>query len=183
MKNNKGFTLIEMVVAIAVFTLVVGAATGLFVSGLRAQRQSLATYELLDQTSYLMEYMSRAVRMAWKDDITIGGLTNNCLSGDRVNYEFSGQCLKFRNYKNNCQQFCLDGDRIKDESGNYLTSDALQVLLFNVNILGQYQPPTDYLQPKITIFLDIKGKGLRPEDRPEIKIQSTVSQRNLDIRK
>jgi len=167
---NRGFTLIEMVVATAIFVLVMTAASGLFVSGLRAQRQSLAHQQVLSQTSYLMEYMSRAVRMARKD------MAGTCTGTAKLNYAFSGQCLKFINYKNQCQQFCLEDGRLKNENGVYLTSGDLQINSFNVSLSGQTQD--DDLQPKATIFLDIVG-----QEMTNIKIQSTVSQRNLDVRK
>ncbi len=167
--NNKGFTLIEMVVAVAVFSLVIGASSGLFVSSLRAQRQSLATREVLDQTSYIMEYMSRALRMAKKD------ITGTCTGTAKLNYQFENQCIKFINYKDECQRFCLVGTRLRNEEGNYLTSANLNIKSFNVNLVGQDQ--TDTLQPKITIFLDIEGR-----EQSNIKIQTTISQRNLDVR-
>jgi len=167
--NNKGFTLIEMVVAVAVLSLVIGASSGLFVSSLRAQRQSLATREVLDQTSYIMEYMSRALRMAKKD------ITGTCTGTAKLNYQFESQCIKFINYKDECQHFCLDGTRLRNEEGNYLTSANLNIKGFNVNLVGQDQ--IDTLQPRITIFLDIEGK-----EQSNIKIQTTISQRNLDVR-
>ncbi len=167
---NRGFTLIEMVVATAIFVLVMTAASGLLVSGLRGQRQSLAHQQVLSQTSYLMEYMSRAVRMARKD------MAGTCTGTPKLNYAFSGQCLKFINYKNQCQQFCLEDGRLKNENGVYLTSGDLQINSFNVSLSGQTQD--DDLQPKATIFLDIVG-----QEMTNIKIQSTVSQRNLDVRK
>ena len=167
--NNKGFTLIEMIVAVAVFSLVIGASTGLFISSLRAQRQNLATREVLDQTSYIMEYMSRALRMAKKD------ITGTCTGTAKSNYQFESQCIKFINYKDECQHFCLVGSRLKNKEGNYLTSANLNIKSFNVNLVGQGQ--IDTLQPKITIFLDIEGK-----EQSNIKIQTTISQRNLDVR-
>jgi len=170
MKN--GFTLIEMVVAVAVFTLLVGASTGVFVTSLKNQKQGLATQEILNQTSYLMEYMSRAVRMAKKD------ITGTCTGTAKLNYVFTGGCLKFVNYKDKCQQFCLEGTRLKDENGNYLTSESLQVSNFAVVLTGAVQPPADYLQPRLTISFDILG-----EEGSSMKIQTTVSQRNLDVRK
>ena len=167
-----GFTLIEMVVAVAVFTLLISAGSGIFLSSIKAQRQSLATMEVLGQSSYLMEYMSRALRMAKKD------MDGVCTGTKKLNYAFENQCLKFKNYKNKCQQFCLVSSRLKDKDGNYLTSDALKVSSFNVTLSGQYQPPTDNLQPILTIFLEIQGK-----EGSKIKIQTTISQRNPDIRK
>ncbi len=178
--QNKGFTLIEMTVAMAIFTLLVGVTTGVFISSIKNQKQVLATQEILDQTSYLMEYMSRSLRMAVKDDIESGGVTRDCLSLDRVNYEFVGQCLKFRNYQNKCQQFCLDAatHQMKDENGNYLTSENLQVSDFLVTLIGERQPPSDSLQPKVTISLNIAGR-----EQTSVKIQTTISQRNPDVRR
>lgn len=170
--QNKGFTLIEMTVAVAIFTLLVGATSGVFLSSIRNQKQGLATQEILDQTSYLMEYMSRSLRMAKKD------MVGSCTGTPKLNYAFDGQCLKFLNYHQKCQQFCLVGTRLKDENGNYLTSASLRVSNFAVVLSGAVQPPADYLQPKVTISLSIAGK-----EQTSVKIQTTVSQRNLDVRK
>lgn len=176
MQNNKGFTLIEMVVAVAIFTLLVGTTSSVFLSSIRNQKQSLASQEILDQTSYAMEYMSRSLRMAKKD------MTGTCTGIAKLNYVFDDQlpvkCLKFLNYRDECQQFCLEGTRLKDEDGNYLTSTNLQVLNFAVVLNGVAQPPIDYLQPMVTISLNIAGR-----EESAIKVQTTVSQRNLDVRR
>ncbi|KKS91528.1 MAG: hypothetical protein UV65_C0004G0018 [Parcubacteria group bacterium GW2011_GWF2_43_11] len=168
--QNKGFTLIEMVVAVAIFTLLVGTTSSIFLSSIKTQKQGLATQEILDQTSYLMEYMSRSIRMAKKD------ISGSCTGIVKLNYEFSGQCLKLRNYKDLCQQFCLDGSRMKNEKGEYLTSDSLNVSSFSVTLSGATQ--NDDIQPMTIISIDIQGK-----DDAAIKIQTSVSQRNLDVEK
>lgn len=174
--KNKGFTIIEMMVVVAIFTLLVSASAGLFVSSLRSQRQSLATQEVLDQTSYLIEYMGRALRLAKKDD-DAGTCT---LPGTpKLNYYFDdvNQCINFRDYNDECQQFCLIEGQLKDIAGNELTSSTLQVDSFRVELTGQQQPPLDNLQPRLTIFLEITG-----QEQSGIKIQTTVSQRNPDVR-
>lgn len=167
---NRGFTLIELLVAVFVFTLVVGSASGLFVAGLRNQRTGLAYEQLLDQSSYLADYMSRAIRMAKKD------ISGACTDTAKLNYSFSDQCLKFRNYRDQCQRFCLESSRLKDENDNYLTSSGLNVLSFNVNLSGQNQ--NDNMQPKAAITINIQGK-----EGSRITIQTTISQRNLDVAK
>lgn len=169
-KNESGFTIVELVVATAVFVFVVTSVSGIFVTVLQSQRRSIAYQQLLDQTSYLMEYMSRSLRMAKKD------LNGACTGAAKLNYSFSNQCLKFRNYKDQCQQFCLDIKRIKNESGDYLTSDNLSVLSFDVILSGQTQ--NDNNQPKAVISLDIQGK-----ENAKIKIQTVISQRNLDVKR
>ncbi len=179
-KTEKGFTLIELLVAMTVFLVIIGAASGLFVSAIMAQRRTLTLQELLDQTSYVMEYMSRALRMAQKE--SNAGV---CLSSRGLNYEKtrSGRGLKFINANGICQEFFWDSNNQLKESKTgteeYLTSAGLEIIFFKIDLSGESQ--TDDIQPRVTVFLDIKGKVGKPESRPEIKIQTTVSQRNLDI--
>ena len=168
--DNKGFTLIEMMVAVAIFTLLISAGSGIFISFIRVQRQSLATQEVLDQTSYLMEYMSRAIRMAKKD------IDGDCTLAAKLNYYFDGQCLKFINSQDECQEFCLEDGTLKDENENNLTSDTLTVSSFDIDLAGENQ--LDDEQPKVTIFLEIQGR-----EQSAIKIQTTISQRNPDVQK
>jgi len=55
------------------------------------------------------------------------------------------------------------------------------VVSFNIGPANSWDQG-DYEQPRVTIFFDIKGKGggVKPEEQPRIKIQTTISQRNLD---
>ena len=167
---NKSFTLVELLVTVAIFSLIVSSAVGVFVSALQAQRKSLAMQELLGQTSFLMEYMSRAIRMAKKD------ISGNCIDA-KLNYKIADHGIEFMNYKGECQKFFLSGNQLKEEKNGVvsdLTSSHLKVLNFNINLLGQTQ--ADDLQPKATLFLKIEGK-----ERSQIRLQTTISQRNPDI--
>ncbi len=183
-KNKEGFTLVEMMVAITIFGLVIGAMTGVLISGIRAQRRLLAEQELLAQTSYLMEYMSRAIRMAKKE------LANPsvCLTQRGLNFETNPlhNKIRFINDDGYCQQFYLADRQIRQAKsliaggpmiyGNTfpLTSPNLNVEHFRVRLKGEYQ--TDLLQPRVTLFLHIEDAK-----ETEIKIQTTISQRDLDI--
>jgi len=175
LKSQKSFTLVELLVTVAIFSLIAGAASGVFVQALKAQRKSLATQQLLDQTSYLAEYMSRAIRMAKKDSL------GACIDA-KLNYKIVDNGIEFLNYQGECQKFYLDYNppatpQLKEEKGGVvseLTSASLKVSNFNVNLLGETQ--TDNLQPRVTFFLNIEGK-----ERSKINLQTTISQRNPDI--
>jgi len=178
--KNSGFTLVEMLVAVAIFSIITGVAIGIFVMAMKEQRKILAQQQLLDQTSYAEEYMSRAIRMARKDDIEIGGEFAYCLLDYKVNYATTttGQGgIKFRNYNNYCQEFYLQGGQLRENKGGVdlaLTSPGLTVISFKITSSGWDQ--ADNFQPAVTMFLDITGK-----EGTEIKIQTTISQRNLDV--
>ncbi|XOB41950.1 MAG: PilW family protein [Candidatus Nealsonbacteria bacterium] len=184
-----GFTLIEMLVAVMIFSLIIGAISGVFISGFRGQKSALSSQRLLNQTSYALEYMSRALRMASKQTTDIPA----CLSQEGLNYEIThnGSGLKFINHleEDDCQEFFLEGAQLKyrkkiGEAGREetldLTSSNLQITSLKFSISGEGQE--DDLQPRVTIFLALKGKGQKLEEQPELKIQTTISQRNLDVK-
>lgn len=178
-KMKRGFTLIEMMVAVTIFALVIGSATGLFISAVRSQVKALAAHKLLDESSYVIEYMSRFLRMAQ----STGG---SCTSGG-LNYENPGgdaSRILFSNYYGSCQEFYLDGGGLLKQDLDFLfwgelTSANLEVTSLQFNLSGEALIETgDYLQPRVTISMTIKK---RDATGPEIKIQTTVSQRNLDV--
>ncbi len=102
---EKGFTMIELLVATSVFALILFIVTNLFISIFQQQKRTLSQQELLNQTSYAVEYMSRALRMAKKD--TTGG----CLDADYIGYNYrslyEGKGIRFINHSNDdvCQEF------------------------------------------------------------------------------
>ena len=194
--KQEGVSLIEMLAAVAIFAITVGAISGIFISAIRTQRRILAIQELLDQTSYVLEYMGRALRMARKEltpTAECPKVTTDCLSQAGLNYETSGnQDLRFLNYTCVCQRFFLEAatGRLKEQKGwtlsggfpiggteNYLTSDKLQVNSLKFNLSGE--SGSDTLQPRVTIFLEILGRGTT--ERPKIQIQTSISQRPLDV--
>ncbi len=174
-RNGGGFTLPELLVSLFIFSLVIMGAGGLLISAIGAQRRAGAQQELMDQASYLAEYMSRALRQARKEiDSPPACLT---VAGRGFNYEITqgGQGIKFLNRLGQCQEFFLDGQRIKESIApqeSFITSDNLQVtkLVFYISGAGQ----EDNVQPKATFAIELNG---------EVRIQTTVSQRDVDVPK
>jgi len=187
-QNKKGFTLVEIMVGVVIFSIMIGAISGLFSSSLRAQRRSLATEEVLGQSSYALEYMSRALRMAKKE---LFSYPVHCLSNFGYNYEnTAGDTAKIRfikfDYDQNqdaCYEFSLAAGLLQETKTNLqtgvatsqtLTSADLQISQLKFHLVGQSQ--NDDLQPRVTIVADVTGK-----QNVEIKIQTSISQRNLDV--
>lgn len=177
MNKNKAFTLIEMLVAVTIFTLVVGSTAGLFIAGIRSQARALVSQKLLDETGFVMEKMSRALRVAKKD--TAG----TCISTN-FNYQNLGgiASITFINSQGVCQEFRLNtgtGQLEEYRGGSLfgvLTSNNLEVSSLIFDLSGESQ--ADNLQPRVTILLKIKNANAA---KPEMTIQTTISQRNLDI--
>lgn len=176
MTYSKGFTLPELLVAIFVFSIGVGAAMNLFVSGISFQKSSTSFEQFSSQASSFFEYMSRSLRQAQKD------LTGLCLSSTGLNYELFdlGSRIKFINQKGECQEVFLETgppageagivkERIGGASAVNLTPANFQVLSLQFSLLGAGQ--TDDIQPRVTFSLTT----------PHGTLQTTISQRTLDV--
>ena len=213
---NKGFTMVELIVVIAVFMLIISVAVVIFISIIENQRIILSRERLLSQVSYAVEYMSKALRMASKDT------SGSCLVYTDVNYNitdtFPGyiylytrpnsyyEGIKFINESNNeaCQEFYLDQnngrlikekrvnfpyDQITDENSVALISDKFDInyLRFSINgtsglesdlIFGASEDDSPPQQPRVTVIMGIQSSN--DPLQSEIKIQTTISQRNLN---
>lgn len=208
-KKSGGFTLIEMIIASAVLIMIIAAGAGIFVSALKSQRKSLASQELVDQTSYAMEYMGRAIRMARKQlncDPELPPINCFCLQSAGYGYNYQEQThlgtgIRFINYQGVCQEFFIRNNQLFEakcfancnlqeswngENGNgiALLSGNLYTHLFNVRLSGENQMDGDSLnnkQPRASLFLRVQGIGNRQESKPVIEVQTTISQRSLDI--
>ncbi len=189
---SRGLTLIELLVAVTMLGLTMVAVVGIFVSTIQGQNRSLASQQLVSQTSYVLEYTNRTIRMAKKDD----GL-GSCTGTPHLNYfkTEEGHGIRFLNYHGRCQEFRLntDTDRLQERKstdhaseyfGSWLdvTSDEVEVLAFNIGPDDSWDQDDDE-QPRVTLHFDIRSKatGLETKHQPRIRIQTTVSQRNLDV--
>jgi len=181
--ENKGYTLIEVLVGVLLFTIIIGGPTGFFISSVRSQRRILLMNKMINNTSYNLEYLSRTLRMAAKD------LDGSCISAKK-NYENpqnKESAIRFLNYNNICQEFSLSNGQLVEKKSTdnnknnlgaplSLTPEELEISQLKFILSGEDQD--DDLQPKVTIFLEIKKRG---QAEPKILIQTTVSQRNLDV--
>ncbi len=184
-----GFTLIEMMVAVTIFVILITAFTGFFIRVIQMQKRVSDSQEMIGNISYNLEYMSRAIRMARKD---MEGL---CLTtaGKNNNYETNEERsrIRFLNYENRCQEFFLENGRLKENRSTDNSSDNFQPPLpltqVGLDVISFQLGPSvswgqdDLLQPSITFLLEAVSKGQIHDPQLRIKVQTTVSQRNLNV--
>lgn len=103
-KNNKGFTLIEMLVAMGIFSLVIIAVTAVFSMVLISQRQIIVLKHIQEESVYIMEFLQKEARMAQY---------GNVCAGDGVLYNISNGQLKFKNSKAVCVTYNLSGNTLQ----------------------------------------------------------------------
>jgi len=171
---KKGFTLIEMMVVVSIFLILSATLISILILSLRAQRRASNLNRIVDTSSYVLEYMSRALRMAKKD---IGG---TCITQDK-NFEVGTNNIKFLNYNDQCQTFFLENGQLKEQIGRDsfpLTSDEFEISQIEHYPLFQVEGDEKGHQPLVTIRFQIQKRG-EPETR--IQFQTSVSQRNLNV--
>lgn len=182
-KSGAGYTLIEILVAVAIFFIILAGPASFLTTSLRAQMRALSSREVVDNSSYALEYVSRVLRMARRAP------SQTCIPASR-NYNNPGadvSKIRFLNYQFLCQEFSLSNGQLgekkstDDSSSNFgsfvpLISDDLEITLLKFQLSGETQ--TDDLQPKVTIVFESRKKG---QAATKTIIQTSVSQRDLDV--
>lgn len=171
----RGFTLIEIIVAMTIFSIAVGAISSLFVMSLRGQRNVIAQQNLADNTRFALEHMSRQIRMAQRDE------SGSCTGTAKSTYDIGGASLTFVDYTSNCLTYALSGGKIRMRPDTFkafldLTSDDIQVSSLNFDVNGR--TAEDGEQPRVTISVNAQDANL---NTAEILLQTTVSNRNVDV--
>ena len=206
--RHKGFTLVEVVVAFAIFSLVLGGAVSILTTGIAGQRRALGSQDMVGEISLVTEYVGRALRQARKDDKN--SPDGQCLTdvgyGYGWNYQVmdGGTRIRFldRGASDNdankrCREIFLEDGQIKEKiaadaqegslppSGVPLTSVNIEVtdMRFYEDGAEQQSPAgvVDNRQPRVTLF--IEAKSAKAPTAAPLRVQTTITQRVLDIRR
>lgn len=172
LKNNShkgGFSLIELVVALGVFSVISMALVGLFVSSLRGERKALNMQLTQDNARLVMETMVRELRdgssVVFNSD---QNLSFNDKNGISITYSV-GACSP-PNVTNNCIKRTASGSTIDLGSENVSTT--------NLKFFG-VSSGAPLNQPRVTIFFTMES-GMAPYSS-NINLQTTVSLRNIRL--
>ena len=160
--KNKGFTLIELIVGMGIFVIIISVVLSLFMSALTGQRKILAQQNLQDNARYLLGFIAKELRMSDIKSVSTNTLVIERHDGTEVTYTF-------------------DNSEKQIERNDGLTSGPInsdQVLVTG-RFYGSGIAPSDDIQPRITIVLKLETINNKPEERVELNIQVTLSQRNL----
>ncbi len=184
--NEKGMTMVELLVSIFIFSLVVVVLTGILVTNLRVQQRIYTTQRYLGEINYAMEYVSRLARMGKRD-------TGDCIGYEDYTYKEIDGRLTFLDYRGRCVEFFEEDNRLKmkaeGEGGveGYLTSPG--IIIENFHIEPVIDPVEDALkeekdinnvQPSVMIFFTVKEETGEWFD---LDMQTTVTKRGLDVAK
>lgn len=169
----RGFTVIEMVVAIAVFSFALVAICGIFLSITKAQRKNSIDQKVQFEASYALETITQALR---RYSIDYSGPINNPVSS----------LVLVRQDKESIT-FLKGGDnRLKMQIGTAAAENILSDQVKVNDLKFWITPVADPFilggpneQPRVTIVLNLSQSKntTKPEEQASIRVQTTITQR------
>lgn len=182
-RSERGFTIVETLVAMAVFLITIGVTVGSLTFSLKAQRVVFAEKQVSESVNFAIEFMSRQLRVAQRD------LTGACIAEDKI-FETAGSEITFLNADSICVRFALNAttgeiEYIQDPGGaseeivNITNSESVEITMLDFSTLGE--PSSDTIQARVSLAMHAEGSGPSPEEQAvNFDIQTTVTSRRLD---
>lgn len=188
--NTRGFSLIEVLVSLSIFTIVITISVGSLMVLIDANERAQNTQSVMTNISYALDSMTREIRTG--SDYYCGALdslpsgsettTRNCSGARNFSFNEGGQSLT-ENTANDSRRIAyrLDGTTLVRRLGNgawsAITSPDIEVTELKFYTTGTTRGDAE--SPIVTLYL--KGRAVDDGDQSEFNIQTTVVQQLLDI--
>jgi len=184
----KGFTLVEMLVAMGIFLVFSTVALGIYSSTLRAQRKTVALSRVQQEAQFLMEFIAKQVRTSTIDYPNYcSPPISNCTIPNNNNGNLT--TLRLRDQKN--QTVVIDFNAVAKNITISIAGGAARTISSNniiINTTSFYIiPPASPTsvggtaptgQPRVSIVLDLQGIVSTQSGR--IILQQTVPQQTIE---
>lgn len=198
--KNKGFSLIEIVVSVSIFSILMIATTGIFKSVIEGQRSAITAQNTQESLRYALEVMSKEIRNAKSGNAdcnaavialvpAYGAIDNP--QKKIYNTASSTKVLFFKNKKNECVAYFLADYRLYilrdqppynngDEIIQEITPDEIKIsnlrFLVQDDLVGAFHA----VQPRVTFRLDSELRAANALHKQPMKVQTTISSRNYE---
>lgn len=181
--RKKGFTLVEMMVSVGIFTLVVTMGIVSLTTVMKTYRHSEEKKKVTDSLDYVLENLTRELRLGknyyYAPDANHSG---EALDGEGtiVDSSFIGfDASDNRGYMIYFLKDGIMGRKIFESDGSSFTealTDKSQITIEKVQIRVMNTSKDDDKQP--LVWLQVVGKT--PKNSKEFTVQTLVSQREID---
>ena len=157
--GRQGFTLIELIVALATFSLVILAMTGMAFSMIQSQRKSFTLQDAQESSRHILELINKELRTSLVNSADSGGSPVDLLNitnADNETFDY---------------QFDNTNERLI-RSGEFVSPD-------NLGVTGNFYITKSSFPNRslVTVVMKIRSLTGRAESESEIYLQSTISSR------
>lgn len=172
--GSRGFTLIELIVAMGLFAFVMSISMGAYLVMIATSREAQASATGINNLSYALESMSRDMRTGKSYSLSCGPGGSNTFSFDR--YDQNGVVTRV--------VYTLSTGRIYQQEGSDtpypLTDPLVQVgrLMFYCN--GTQRGGGDVVQANVTVVIE-GTVSAGPAKSRTFNVQTTSTMRGVDL--
>lgn len=159
-QKNKGFTLIELMVAISIFMMIMIMAMGAVIVASDASKKADKLRTAMDNVNFAMESMTRSIRMGTSYDASGGNFSFTSSEQKNISYKVLSKKL----------QRCISPSPCVDMVSSEVEIDKLDFTVKGVGVGGEQ--PSVYIIMKGTV--NMKGASY------SFALQTMASQRNLE---
>lgn len=180
--RKKGFTLIEMLVATALFSIVMTISVGSLLSLVDANKKAQSITSVMNNLNFALENISRNMRLGTAFDCGDPGVPLDCTGGDtRLRFTASdGRFIEYRYQNEQLEQAIdIDGPGVIP-LGPFVGITAPEVHIENFKFYVTGATPGDLNQPRVVMV--IQGyAGVSEKVRTDFNLQTSITQRVLDL--
>lgn len=173
-KNNKfttGFTLVEMMVAVAVFSVVMTVAAGALLGVIDANRKAQAIQTAINNVNFALESISKDMRM---------GSDYRCIdsSWNPIGCALAGNVgVTYLSSKNQQVSYLFENPKIERKIGSNSPED-LTAPEVEITDMVFYVLRDDSTKKQPRVILTLNGKaGTKISIQTDFSLQTTISQR------
>ncbi len=175
--QSSGFSLMEMLVSVAIFSVLILIALSIFQYVVKGQRNAIATQSVQESMRFALEMISKELRSAIKsNDVCDGGTT---FTNNKVyNTIIANDALYFKNKYGECVHYYLSGGQLMiDREGTALaiTPDEVVISALRFSITDNVVNDFHSLQPTVTLRLH--SEMANGHDKTPMDLQTTISSR------
>ncbi len=173
--KKRGFTLVELIVSIGLFTIVITIVASAYLSLISLNRKARATNDLVSNLSYVVEAMSRSIRTG--TNYQCGGLGGtNCPTSGNSTFSFTDD-------QDQSVTFFKSGaviDQSVAGASPYPLTDA-RITVTNLQFFVQGVGPGDQTQPRV--LFTISGTITPDTNSAPISftIESSATERVIEL--
>ena len=169
-QHARGFTLIEMIVSVAIFATVVLVAVGALLSIIDVNRKANELRVVMENLNFAIESIARDVRTGTDYGCTL--VAGNCDGGDR---------LYFIDQTENNVQYALTSGAITRRvgSGDVVPVTSSEIIIEELHFWVRGVGTGDNMQPRV--LMTVQGMaGTEGKNETRFSLQTTISQRDTE---
>lgn len=185
---SKGFTLVELIVSIAIFSIVMLIATGAYFNLIALDRRARATNQVVSSLSFAIDTMTRGIRTGYNFRCNNGTADayGNYTVGDCTSFSFTdsvlGTTVTYVLKSNGSIGRCEGSGSCLDSAASPLTdpSITIQKMSFYLRGVGTASAPTWVQQPHATFVISGRLPAGANGQTVPFTIQEGATQRLLE---